>query len=88
MPFTIFRNIFPKSHRQALHATKHNSVVLETYNQSNIEQSDVCTVRLRYNDKIARCRFFVVPGDSPALLGMPDIKLFDILKIKCEEVGD
>ena len=37
---------------------------------------------------IARCRFFVVPGDSPALLGMPDIELLAILKIMCDLVGD
>ena len=44
----------------------------------------MCTVRLRHKDKIAKCRFFVVPGDGPALLGMPDIELLDILKIMCK----
>ena len=37
---------------------------------------------------MARCRFFVVPDDGPTLLGMPDIKLQDILKIMCEIVED
>ena len=41
----------------------------------------LCRVRLRHEDKIARYRFFVVPGDGPALLGIPDIELLDILKI-------
>ena len=41
----------------------------------------MCTVRLRYRDKIAKCRFFVVPGDGPVLLGMPGIELLDILKV-------
>ena len=45
-----------------------------------------CTVKLRHNDKIARFRFLVVPGDSPALLGLPAIKLLNILKIKCDKV--
>ena len=29
-----------------------------------------------------------MPVDNSALLGIPDIKLLDILKIKCEVVGD
>ena len=48
----------------------------------------MCTVRLRYKDKNAKCRFFVVPGDGPALLGMPDIELLHILKIMCDMIGD
>ena len=41
----------------------------------------MCSVKIRHKDKVARCRFFVVPGDGPALLGMPDIKLLSILMI-------
>ena len=58
-----------------------NVVVLKTYNNSNIKQLDVCSVKLRH--KVARCRFFVVPGNSPALLGMHDIELLGILRIMC-----
>ena len=35
-----------------------------------------------------RRRFFIVPGDSPALLGMPDIELLDIHKITCDVPDD
>ena len=44
----------------------------------------MCTVILRHKDKIAKCRLFVVPGDGPALLGIPDIELLGIVKITCE----
>ena len=37
---------------------------------------------------MARCRFFIVPGDGPALLGMPDVKLLDILNTSFEVVED
>ena len=47
----------------------------------------MCTVRQIHADKIARLRIFVVPGDDPALQGMPEIELLDILKIICEVVG-
>ena len=61
---------------------------IETCNQSDIEQLGVCTVRLRHNDNNAKCRFFVVLGDGPALLGVPDIEMLNILKTTCEMIGD
>ena len=36
--------------------------------------------------KVARCRFYVVLGDSPAFLGMPDIELLGIMKIMCDVI--
>ena len=66
---------------------QNNAVVLKTYNEANIEQLDVCTAKLMHNDKVARCRFLVVPGDRPALFGMPDTEELDILKIMHEVVN-
>ena len=34
--------------------------------------------------KVDRCIFFVVPGNCPDLLGMPDIELLGLLKITCK----
>ena len=85
MYFKIFKMLFPKSTIEALHATK-NLIVLKIYNQSKIEQLGVCTVRLRHKDKIVRCRFFELPGESPALLGLPELELLYILKILYEIV--
>ena len=44
----------------------------------------MCAVRLRHKDK----RFFLVPGDGPALQGMADIQLLDILKTVCKVMGN
>ena len=44
----------------------------------------MCSVQLKHTDKVVRCRFFVVPDNSPMLLGMPDSKLLGELKIMCE----
>ena len=63
-------------------------MVLQIFNKSNIEQLGVSSVKLRHKDKAARCRIFVVTGDGPALLGMPDIELLVILKITCEVIED
>ena len=57
------------------------------YNNLNIEQLGVCSVNLRHKDKVVRFRFFVVKGDSPALLGTADIELLGILKIMCDVIG-
>ena len=48
----------------------------------------MCTVRLRHQDKNAKFRFFAVPEDGLALLGMPGIKVLNILKTTCEVIGD
>ena len=71
---------------EALHTTKNNAVLLKPYDNLNIEQLGVCSAKLRYTDKVVRCKFFVVPGDGPALLGKPDIKLLCILKITCDVI--
>ena len=44
-------------------------------------------VKLRHEENIAKCRFFEVPGDGSALLGMPHIELLGILKTMYEVVG-
>ena len=80
--------MFLKSTIEAWCATKNNAIMFKTFNNLNIEQLGVCTVKLSHKDKIARCRFFVVsfvmPGDGPTLLGMPDIELLGILKLTCD----
>ena len=45
-------------------------------------------MKLRHKNKVARYRFFVVPGDSPALLGMPNLELLGILKVMSNVVDD
>ena len=59
-----------------------------TYNQSDIEQLGMCTVKLRHKDKCVKYRFCVVPGDCPALLGMLDIEQLYILRITCDINGE
>ena len=39
----------------------------------------MCAVKIRHKEKCANCRLFVVPGDYPALLGMPDTEPLSIL---------
>ena len=41
---------------------------------------------IKHKNKQRLGRFFVVPGNGQALLGMLDIKLPDILNVKCSTV--
>ena len=45
-------------------------------------------VRLRHKDKIAKYRFYEVPGYGPMLLGVPNRGVLDILNIMCKVMGD
>ena len=83
MPLKFFKTPFPQSPIDALCTTKNNAVVLKIYIESNIEQLGVCAVKFRHKIKFPKCRFPVVPGDGPALLGKPDIEVLGVLKITC-----
>ena len=87
MPFPVFRTI-SYINNSGLVCHKKEFCHTKTYNQSSVEQLDVCTVRLRHKVIIAKCRSFLVLGKSQALIGMPDIKLLDILKIMCNVMGN
>ena len=55
MPFKVFIILFPKSTLVALFITKNNSVILETYHQSNIEHIDV-----QDQDTKIRCQMYIL----------------------------
>ena len=54
------------------------------YSNSNIEQLGVCSAQLKHKERVVRCRFFIIPGNSQALLGMLDIEMLESLKIMCK----
>ena len=35
-----------------------------------------------------QCNFFIVPGNRPAILEMPDFELLKLLTVNCQTVGD
>ena len=47
----------------------------------------MCKVKLKDNNIPEMYMFFVVPGNGQALLGMPDIDMFNIIKINCNTIG-
>ena len=71
-----------------LNVTINKSIVLKTYNQSNIEHFSRCSVRIRHNDKCVKYKFFVVQSNGTALLRMPDIELLSVLRVMHETIGN
>ena len=57
------------------------------YNKTSITQLGTCKVTIEHKNNTKRCHFFVVPGNSQALLGMPDIDALQILTIKIDSIG-
>ena len=88
MPFRVFRILFPGLMMVELNAIIKKSKVPETYNQSNIEQFGRCAIKIKHNDKCVKCRFFVVLGDGPALLKMPDKELHNIIRVMCNTIDN
>ena len=88
MPFQICKMLFLRSTMADLNATIDRSILLKTYNQSNIEQLSRCSVKIRHYDKCVNCRFFVVTCNGSALLEIPYIELSSIIRVMCETIGN
>ena len=52
---------------------------LKTYNNTTIRHIGNCYIALTHKEEQKICKFFVVSGGGPALLGMPDIDNLGIL---------
>ena len=39
-----------------------------------------------HKDKQKPCKFFVVPGEGPSLLGMPDVETLELLSVNCNTI--
>ena len=80
MQFRVFRILFPRLTMAELNATINKSIVLKTYNQSNIKKLSRCSVEKKHKDKCVRCR-----GDGPAL---PALELLGIIRVIFETVDN
>ena len=45
------------------------------------------TVIVEHKNNKEKCRFFVVPRNGQALLGMPDTDVLNIIKINIDSIG-
>ena len=47
----------------------------------------MCTVEVEHKNNCKKCKFYVVPGNGQALLGMPDTDALNIIKINIDLIG-
>ena len=57
---------------------------MKTYNKTVITQLGTCAVTFKFKDIKKRCVFLVVPGNGPALLGIPDTAALKIININVD----
>ena len=86
MPLHIYKRIFPRATKEQLLESNNKNIQLKTYNRTRITQLGICKVKLEHNNQQKMCKFFVVPGIRQALLGMPDIKMLNIININCNTI--
>ena len=51
-----------------------------------IEQLGTCMVTIKFKNLNKQCLFFVVPGNSQALLGMPDTAALNIINLNIDSI--
>ena len=85
MSLYIYKKKFPKINNEKLEATK--NILLKTYNKTTITQLGSCIVEIEYKNNKKKCRFFVVPRNGQALLGMPDWDVLNIIKMNINAIG-
>ena len=59
---------------------------MKTYNKTFITQLETCAVVINYKDNKRKCKFFVVPANGQALLGMPDTAALKIMNINIDSI--
>ena len=50
-------------------------------------QLGTCTVKIEHNNKHKICKYFAVPGNGQALLGMSDLDMLNIINININSIG-
>ena len=84
----MFRVLYPNTKITDLNKSVDKKVILHAYNNPCIPQMGVCEVT-RINKVIKyQFSFFVVAGNGPALLGMPDCERLQQLSINCETMNN
>ena len=61
-----------------------SNIKLKTYNSTYITQLGTCVVKIKFKNSKKHCVFFVVLGNSQALLGMPDTAALNILNLNID----
>ena len=86
MPLFIFKNLFKNTTEEQPQKSIKSHIRLKTYNKTNITQLWMCTVVIEFKNIKKRCEFFVVPGNSQMLHGMPDTAALKLITINIDSI--
>ena len=86
MPLHLDKGFFPSATKEQLAATKIKNIQLETYNRTIITQWGIGKLKLEHYNIQKMCKFFVVPGNRQAFLGLLDINRLKIIHINCSTI--
>ena len=86
MTFNIFKMSYPRVKLQQLANTINKSTVKRMYNKIIVSQLEVYILTMKYKTKWKSCRFIIVPGNQPALLGLLGIGLLEIITERCNTI--
>ena len=87
MPLHMYKKLFPNITDEQLAAAKNKNDLLKTYIKTTITQLGTCTIIVEHKNNKKKCRFFVVPRNRQALLGMPDTDVLNIIEIDIDSIG-
>ena len=86
MPLYIFKKLCSNRSVEQLKRSMTNNIKLKTYNGTQIEQLGMCMATIKFKNIKKKCVFFVVPGNSQALLGMPDTAALNIINLNIDSI--
>ena len=86
MPLYIVKRLCGHWSIEQLKSSIKNNIKLKTYNGMKIEQLGTCTAIIKFKNFKKKCVFFVVPGNSQALLGLPDTAALNIINLNIDSI--
>ena len=85
MPLYIYKKIVQTGSKTTFTKSIKN-IKLKTYNSKEIPQLGTCAVQIEFKNVTKHYVFFVVLGNSQALLGIPDTMVLNIINVNFDSI--
>ena len=82
----IFKKLFKNTTEEQLQKSIKGHIRLKPYKKTNITWLGMCTVVIKFRNIKKRCKYFVVSGNSQALLRMPDTAALKLININIDSL--
>ena len=86
MPLYILKRLFKNMIEEELKRSIKGNIKLKMYNGTHFMQLGTCTPLVKFKNSKKLCGFFVVPGNTQALLGMPDMAALNIIYLNIDSI--